>query len=254
MFTDTTYTLQLGDCVTLMKKLPAASVDLVVTSPPYDGIREYKKRMGWEYFRKIATGLYRIVKNGGVVVWIVSDTAEDKGNSFKQALSFMSDGFRLHDTMIHKRSFPLSSKVRYKQAFEYMFVLSKGQPSTINLLHDKPKKMKARKETYREVRDNIWTYTSGKEITLSHLTSYPLALAMDQISSWSKEEDVVFDPFLRSGTTGVASMILNRKFLGFEKEKKYFNMAEKRIVDWENESIAVDEPCFSDDLYEAWEA
>ena len=247
MFTDATYTLQLGDCVTLMKKLPASSIDLVVTSPPY------KKKMGWEYFRKVAAGLYRTVKKGGVVVWIVNDSPEDKGNSFKQVLSFISDGFILHDTMIHKKPFSLTSKIRYKQAFEYMFVLSKGQPTTINLLKDKPKKMKIRKEIYGEIRDNVWTYTSGKEMTLSHFNSYPLALAMDQISSWSKEKDTVLDPFLRAGTTGVASMILNRNFIGFEKEKKYLSMAEKRVADWENESIAVDEPCFSDDLYEVWD-
>lgn len=247
-----TYDLKLGDAASLITSLPDASIDLVVTSPPYDGIREYKKRMAWDYFRKIASGLYRVTKKGGIVVWIVNDIADDKGSSLKQAMSFMSDGFLLHDTMIHKKPFPLISKVRYKQAFEYMFVFSKEKPATINLLHDKPKKART-KEAESDVRDNIWTYTSGNEITFSYLTAFPLALAMDQINSWSKENETVFDPFLRSGTTGVASMLLNRNFIGFEKEKKYFTIAEKRIANWENEAIAVDEPCFSDELYETWE-
>lgn len=251
MLTDgVSYVIKQGDCVKLLKKIPDASVDLVVTSPPYDGIREYKKRMNWDYFRNIASDLYRVVKDGGTVVWIVSDTPDDKGSSFRQALSFVADGFLIHDVMIHKRAFPLKSKIRYRQAFEYMFILTKGKPSTINLIQDQPGKKKSQKEC----RDNIWTYTTGNEIMLSHLAAFPLALAVDHISSWSKEGDVVLDPFLRSGTTGVASMIMGRRFIGFEKEKKYLTLAEKRLASWETESVAVNEPCFSDDLYEAWEA
>jgi len=252
---DLPYVLKQGDCVTLMKKLPDGSVDLVVTSPPYDGLKEYKKRMTWEYFRKVASELHRVVKEGGIVVWIVSDIAEDKGGSFRQALSFVEDGFTIHDIMIHKKAFPLLSKVRYRQAFEYMIILTKGEPRAINLLHDQPaKKSKKDKDKIASVRDNIWTYTTGNEIMLSHLAAFPLALAVDHVSSWSKEGDIILDPFLRSGTTGVASMLLDRRFIGFEKEKKYLTIADKRLANWESESIAVDEPCFSDDLYEAWEA
>jgi len=237
--------LKLGDCAKLMSALPDASIDLVVTSPPFDGLNEYKKTMTWDYFREVSSGLFRVVKKGGVVVWISRDTPEDKSICFRQATSFIEDGFFLHDTMIHKRVCPLLSKIRYKQAFEYMFVLSKGSiPNTINLIQDLNKNT-------RVLRDNIWTYTSGKEIVQTHLSSFPLALALDHIRSWSKEGDVVFDPFLRSGTTGVAAMILGRQFIGFEKEKKYFTIAERRIKNWETETA--DEPCFSDDLYEAWE-
>lgn len=238
--------LTLGEPIKLMKTLPELSVDLIVTSPPFDGLKEYQKRMTQDYFKQLAEGMFRVVKIGGVVVWIVRDTPEDKSGVFKQVISFTECGFFLHDTMIHKRSFPLLSKVRYRQAFEYMFVLSKGKPTTIDLINDQVvKKVKS-------LRENIWNYTTGNEIMQSHLSAFPLALAVDHIKTWSKEGDVVFDPFLRSGTTGVAAMIMGRRFIGFEKEKKYFSLAEKRIANWETESIAVNEPCFSDDLYEAW--
>jgi site-specific DNA-methyltransferase (adenine-specific) len=129
-----------GDCAEVMAKMPAESVDLTITSPPYDDLRTYN---GYSFdFEKIAKELYRITKPGGVLVWVVGD-ASVKGSetltSFKQALYFRELGFNLHDTMIYKKTgIPFPSKTRYLQCFEYMFVFSKGKPKTINLLDDRP--------------------------------------------------------------------------------------------------------------------
>lgn len=246
------YILQHGDGSSL-KKVNDESIDLIVTSPPYDGIKAYKKRMTWNYFKNVTSELYRVVKQGGTLVWIVGDVSDDKGGSFRQAASIANDGFLLHDIMIYKRPNSVISKVRYNQSFDYMFIFSKGIPKTINLIQDKPYSTKRGKDKYT-VRDNIWNYAVDNELSPTHLSSFPLALAIDHIKSWSNEGDIVLDPFLRSGTTGVAAMMLNRKFIGFEKDRKYLSLAQSRMDNWEKETIAVGEPCFSDELYEDWDS
>jgi site-specific DNA-methyltransferase (adenine-specific) len=253
---DASYILRQGDCARLLGLVPEASVDLVVTSPPYDGLSAYRKRMTWSYFRTVASGLYRAVKDGGVLVWIAADRAGDRGGCFRQAMSFVEDdGFTLYDVMMHRKA-PLLSEGRYRQAFEYMFILSKGEPGAVCLLTDPPEAegRKAGRPPRPVPRDNVWTYSTGNEATPSRLASVPLALALDHVKSWSREGDLVLDPFLRAGTTGVAAMLAGRRFIGFEKEKRYLEVAGERLASWQTESVAVGQPCFSDDLYEAWDA
>ena len=119
-----------------MARMPDGFIDLTVTSPPYDNLREYK---GFSFpFENIAKELYRVTKDGGVLVWVVADSVIDgseSGTSFKQALYFKEQGFNLHDTMIYqKNSYPFPPTNRYYQQFEYMFVFSKKKPNTANLL------------------------------------------------------------------------------------------------------------------------
>jgi len=96
------------DCVSGMKQLDDDSIDLVITSPPYDELRKYN---GFVFdVSSVIEQLYRIVKKGGVVVWIVADATingSETGTSFKQALEFMRIGFNLHDTMIFKKMNPI---------------------------------------------------------------------------------------------------------------------------------------------------
>ena len=99
--------LRQGDCLELMKSIQDGSVDLTVTSPPYDNLRTYNG-FSWD-FKGVAKELYRITKNGGVVVWIVGDATvkgSETGTSFRQALYFMECGFNLHDTMIYGKGKP----------------------------------------------------------------------------------------------------------------------------------------------------
>ena len=276
-------TLLLGDCAEKLKEIPSESVDLVVTSPPYDNLREYK---GYSFeFEKIATELLRVIKDGGVIVWVVGDSTVNKsetGTSFRQALWFIEQGFLLHDTMIYgKTACPFPSKVRYKQGFEYMFVFSKGVPQKINLIKDrlnitagrdlrkrltaerqKNGDMKKIPESRRDKiiedfspRFNIWFYKTGvgmheNNAVHQHPATFPLQLAKDHIISWSQEGDTVLDPFMGSGTTGVAALDLNRKFIGIEIAPDYFELAKRRI---ETGDIPEDEPEMSDAIeYEEW--
>jgi DNA modification methylase len=246
-----------GDCKEVMQTLAAESVDLTVTSPPYDNLRKYK---GYTFdFEPIARELYRVTKPGGVVVWVVGDATikgSETGTSFKQALYFKEIGFNLHDTMIYEKpgGGAVGSNYAYWQMFEYMFILSKGRPKTINRLTKKNKsaghlnsqgkknpavtKTRLTPEPFRVsdfgVRGNVWEYNSGNrhgnDIT-DHPAPFPEPLARDHILSWSNEGDTVLDPMMGSGTTGKMAVLNSRNFIGIEIAAEYFQIAEKRIMD-----------------------
>jgi site-specific DNA-methyltransferase (adenine-specific) len=239
-----------------MKGMASDSVDLVVTSPPYDNLRTYN---GYSFdFESIAKELSRIVKPGGVIVWVVNDAAVDgskTGSSFRQALTFKQLGLNLHDTMIwQKPNFaPLFPSVkRYDQNFEFVFVLSKGQPKSWNPIKDRPKSEASKSRmkygiTYiqkdgsrsnAKVIDNqndfskrtgIWIIPNGQKRGLNHPAVFPEQLAADHILSWSNPNDLVYDPFTGSGTTGLAAKKLGRKFIGSEISADYAQAAIERI-------------------------
>ena len=256
--------LRKGDCLELMKDLPGGSVDLTVTSPPYDNLRSYNgNNDSWnqELWKSVIEGLYRVTKDGGVVVWIVGDATIDgseTGTSFKQALYFMEVGFKLHDTMIFQKTNPIPQiyRKRYQGIFEYMFVFSKGKvkthnPIMIDCLHaglelngttyknyskGEQKRSKMAKPVKKtKIKGNIWEYVVGKKAedqeAKGHPAPFPMQLARDHIISWSNEGDLVYDPFMGSGTAGVACINTNRNFIGMELDDKYFEIAEKRIND-----------------------
>ena len=261
--------IKLGDCVELMKEIPDDFIDLTVTSPPYDNLRDYNNEVTWNFekFKEIAKELFRITKPGGVVVWVVGDATikgSETGTSFRQALYFKEIGFNLHDTMIYQKdACPFPETNRYYPMFEYMFVLSKGKPKTVNLIADKPNKRygeKVASSTQRQpdgktvkvsanktdptrtvkkygVRGNVWQYSPGynkstkDKYAYKHPAIFPEQLAEDHILTWSNPGDIVFDPFLGSGTTAKMAVLNDRKYIGFEISKEYFDIACQRLND-----------------------
>ena len=241
--------------------MPDNFVDLVVTSPPYDGMRQYN---GYSFdFESIAKELYRVTKYGGVIVWIVGDATVDgseSGTSFRQALFFNGLGFKIHDTMIYqKQEAFISCPTRYNQCFEYMFVFSKGKIKTVNLLKDRKNiyinenhhgtrrqsdgTLKAREMTLINefgARKNIWEYGTGRNKSTKdtysheHPAIFPEQLAADHIKSWSNEGDIVYDPFMGSGTTGKMAELLKRNWIGSEISKEYVDLANERISQYNN--------------------
>lgn len=248
-----------GDCLEVMKKFPDGYIDLTVTSPPYDNLRTYNGNIDqwtFEKFQEIAKQLYRITAEGGVVVWVVGDATikgSETGTSFRQALWFKECGFNIHDTMIYSKGGQgaTGSNLAYWQDFEYMFIFSKGKIKSFNPIEDRknktPPRAKEESQGHRHEngdtkgrrvinrkefgkRFNIWQYhESGTRV--DHPAVYPEQLASDHIKSWSNYGDKVFDPFLGSGTTGIAAWKLNRKFIGVELDKEYFNLAKSRMID-----------------------
>ena len=254
------------DCISGMKTMGTESVDLCVTSPPYDDLRSYNDSSAWNFdtFKDVAEELYRVMKVGGVVVWVIGDACvkgSETGSSFKQVLHFMQLGFLLHDTMIYEKNgspFPARRNGnRYSQIFEYMFILSKSKkPKTANLLCDKPNRwagythfgkgsIRQKDGTLKErqikpipeysPRNNIWKYNTGKNystkdaVAFEHPAIFPEGLAKDHILTWSEENDLVLDPFMGSGTTAVACMETNRKYIGFEIDSTYYDVCQRRI-------------------------
>jgi len=245
-----------------MKEIPDRMVDITVTSPPYDNLRTYS---GFSFnFEGIARELFRITKDGGVIVWIVNDATvngSETGTSFRQALYFKSVGFNLHDTMIWEKISPFSHKNRYIPSYEYMFVFSKGRPKTVNLIRDRKNKYGGVKEhgTQRSAdgsliprpsikkgtrvkeygaRTNVWNIPGERNNKTGHPAVFPERLAVDHIRSWSNKGDLVMDPFMGSGTTGVACVNTGRKFIGFELDEKYFNIAKERIMEAETNKMS----------------
>lgn len=249
--------LHKGDAETILKSLKDNTIDLVVTSCPYDSLRKYNG-IGdtWNHnkFCAIANELYRVMKPGGVVVWVVNDKTEkgsETGTSFKQALHFMEIGFNLNDTMIWKKLNPLPAikQPRYNQVFEYMFIFSKGTPKTFNpimvpckcagqIYNSTCKNIDGEsgrtKKTFNinkeKVKSNIWEIAVAQNKT-SHPAVYPYQIPYDHIRSWTNEGDIVLDPFMGSGTTGLAALDLKRKFIGIEMCEEYFNLSKERILE-----------------------
>ncbi len=242
--------------------MPDRCIDLTVTSPPYDNLRTYN---GFSFdFENVAKELYRITKDGGVVVWVVGDATvkgSETGTSFKQALYFKEIGFNLHDTMIYQKNNPMPlNHNRYEQKFEYMFILSKGKPKAFNPIkemcktagqqYDYSKRKSATSEEVNsagrtreevvttkntKIKGNIWGYTVGinqstkDKMAFNHPAVFPEQLAEDHILSWSNPGDIVFDPFLGSGTTAKMAYLNGRNYCGIDISEEYCEIARKRV-------------------------
>lgn len=244
------------DCLEYLKTLPDNSIKFTLTSPPYDDIRDYK---GYSFpFEEIAQQLWRVTKSGGVIAWNVADATvkgSETGTSMRQALYFMSQGFRLHDTMIYAKKNPMPASVsskRYHQSWEYIFILSKDAPETFNPIMVKAKYghveanmkhrgrdgelnyVKTKRNEFTKVR-NIFEYSIGgghstkDKIAFGHPALMPEQLAHDMILTWTNEGDQVFDPFSGAGTTAKMCLLNNRKFHGTELSSEYCELSQQRI-------------------------
>jgi DNA modification methylase len=249
------------DCLVTLGKMPNEFLDFTLTSPPYDGIRNYQ---GFSFdFASVSKEIFRTTKSGGVVAWIVGDQTvkgSETGTSFKQALGFMEVGFRLHDTMIYQKSgwnFPANN--RYHQTFEYIFIFSKGSPKTFNPIKDRPNRypgqkahgmhrgkneneyvdmsqiVKAKPVGEFGMRTNVWYVKVGggnvtkDKIAYKHPAIFPESLANDLIISWSNEGEICYDPFMGSATTAKMALKNKRIYLGSEISADYCQIAEERL-------------------------
>lgn len=254
-----------GESSEVMATWPDECIDLVVTSPPYDNLRDYN---GYVFqFEDIAQQLYRIIKPGGVVVWVVADQTSNgskSGTSFKQVLFFKELGLNLHDNMIYQKtgvSYP--AQKRYTQDTEFMFILAKGKPKTFNPIKDEIKRWQGSwgKTTVRKKdgslksrnlenegngksgpgnygykpRGSVWKISNGRgfgqrdDIAVKHPATFPEKLAHDHIYTWSNPGDIILDPMCGSGTTLKMAKLLGRDYLGVDISPEYCGMARNRV-------------------------
>jgi len=255
-------------CLDTLKRIESNTIDLILTSPPYDDLRTYNKQLngnndefnGYSFpFEDIAKYLFKVLKKGGVLVWVIGDATvkgSETGTSFRQALFFKSCGFDLYDTMIYQKTgTPFPQKTRYNQIFEYMFVFSKGKPKTFNPIMKRNITAGAVRHSRKfrnedgemisgfngkpihefGIENNIWVmrngmYKSTKDvIAFQHPAIFPEELAIKHIISWSNEDEIVYDPFMGSGTVAKCSILLNRKWIGSETDATYHNLTLERI-------------------------
>jgi DNA modification methylase len=253
-----------GSCVEIMQQFDDNVIDLTVTSPPYDDLRNYK---GYVFpFKDIAKELYRVTKSGAVLVWVVADATingSETGTSFMQALYFKEIGFNLHDTMIFRKRNPIPQiyRKRYNNEFEYMFVFSKGTVKTHNPIkidckhaglelngttyknyskNEQKREKLAKPVKQKKIKGNIWEYVVGKkeedQEAKGHPAPFPCQLVRDHITSWTNFGDIVLDPMCGSGTTPRVSCELGRNYIGIDISHEYCELARNRIQNIEMQS------------------
>lgn len=268
------------DCLLTMLNMSDESVDLVLTSPPYDDLRTYNKHLsgnktefnGYSFpFEEIARELFRIIKKGGVVVWVVGDATNkgsETGTSFRQALYFKECGFDLYDTMIYQKTgTPFPQKDRYNQTFEYMFVFSKGKPNTFNPIMKKNATAGAVRHSRKfrtadgemkpgfngkpineyGIENNIWLIKNGMNkstkdlVAFEHPAIFPEELALKHVISWTKKGDLIYDPFMGSGTTAKISIQLGRNWVGSELDSGYCDICNRRLSTISTQTLLFEE-------------
>lgn len=252
------------NCIETLSRMPDARIDMTITSPPYDDLRDYN---GYHFpVEEIARLLLAKTKNGGVVIWVVGDrtlNGNETLTSFRQAITFQEAGFNVHDTMIYAKNNPIPSDCgkRYRQCFEYMFAFSKGRPKTFNPIVQPIKQEKAFKSfritkvgrndleddhvapKVRKVNNiffyNVGTSSAKDKVAFEHPAIFPEQLAIDQIKTWTNEGDLVYDCFMGSGTTAKAAHLLNRKWIGSEVSGEYVRLARLRLEPYLKSSAVI---------------
>lgn len=253
------------NCLETLSRMPDGFIDITITSPPYDDLRDYN---GYHFqIEEIAASLLEKTKQGGVVIWVVGDrtvNGNETLSSFRHALTFQEAGFRVHDTMIYVKNNPIPSDcgLRYRQAFEYMFCFSKGKPKTFNPITE-PTKSAGQKiaafritgkgrgnvpdeDIGREIKSerkvtnifgyNVGTSSSKDKIAFGHPAIFPEKLVEDQINTWTNEGDIVYDCFMGSGTTAKVAHLLSRSWLGSEISAEYVEIANERLKQYVTET------------------
>lgn len=248
-----------GDAFEIVRSWPASSVDMVVTSPPYDGIRDYK---GFSLnLSAVGQELHRILKDGGVVAMVIQDQTKNFGKSltsFRTILDWCDRvGFKLFETVIYRKYGAEGAwwNKRFRVDHEYIPVFLKGErPQYFNKEHLKiPSKHGGKTMTGGgtrltngvriatraitinpfKCRGTIWEYMTagdGSRLKHQHPATFPNQLPYDFIQCFCPPDGIVLDPFVGSGTTTVAAKNLDRSYIGIDIAPAYCEIAKKRMA------------------------
>lgn len=251
-------TIQRMDCVEGMKKLPKNSIDVVITSPPYDNVRDYN---GFSYnLHETGKEIFRIMKDGGIIAMVIQDQTKDFGKSltsFRTIVDWVDNlGFKLFETVIYRKYGAEGAwwNKRFRVDHEYIPIFLKGKrPQYFNKeLLKIPSKHGGKTMTGGETRltnsiriatrpitinpmkcrGTIWEYMTagdGTRLKHQHPATFPDKLPIDFINCFCPSNGIILDPFIGSGTTALAAIKLNKNFIGFDTSKDYCKLARKRI-------------------------
>ena len=248
-----------GDCVELMKSIPSNTIDIVITSPPYDKIRDYKGNLQFD-LHKTGEQIFRVLKDGGIAVVVIQDQTHNFGKSltsFKTIIDWCDNiGFKLFETVIYRKYGPEGAwwKQRFRIDHEYMPIFLKGEkpqyfnkePLKIPSIHGgkvmtgsgsrrtdgRTNPLVTRPINLMKCRGTIWNYLMAGDknpIKRKHPAPFPDAIPYDFIQCFCPPNGIVLDVFMGSGSTAVMAKKLGRKFIGFEISKEYCELAKQRL-------------------------
>ena len=247
-----------GDSAEVLKNFPDNSIDMVVTSPPYDGLRDYN---GFSLdLHKIGKEIYRVLKDGGIAVMVIQDATKDFAKSltsFRTIVDWCDNvGFRLFETVIYHKNGTEGAwwKQRFRVDHEYMPIFMKGKkPQYFN---KEPLKIPSKhggkvmsgsgnrrtdgtlSETVRrpintmKCRGTVWDYLMAGDknpLKRKHPAVFPDKIPYDCIQCFCPEGGLVLDPFIGCGSTAVMAKVLGRNYIGIDISREYCDLAEERI-------------------------
>ena len=246
------------DNVKFLSTLPENCIDMVVTSPPYDNLRDYN---GFQLdLSGVGEQLFRVLKPGGIVAVIIQDSTQDGRKtltSFRMIVNWCDTiGFGLFENCIYSRQGVEGAwwKKRFRVDHEYIPLFIKGKrPAYFNkeelkipskhggktmtgaATRNKDGTQQKSRSVYinpMKCRGTIWNYPQcgdGSKLKHLHPATFPNLLPYDLIQCFCPENGIVLDPFNGSGTTCVAAKSLNRQYIGVDCSQEYCDIAEKRI-------------------------
>ncbi len=247
-----------GDAVEVLKKIPSSSVDLIVTSPPYDDIRTYN---GFSLnLPAVGKELHRVLKDGGIVAMVIQDSTRNFGKtltSFRTIIDWCDNiGFKLFETVIYRKYGTEGAwwTKRFRVDHEYMPIFLKGdrpayfkkEPLKIPSKHggktmtgsgNRRTDGTTTKTITREInamkcRGTVWDYLNAGDknpLKRKHPATFPDKIPTDFIECFCPSDGVVLDPFIGCGSTAVAAKLLGRKYIGIDISKEYCKLAEERL-------------------------
>jgi len=263
-------TLCVGDCRELLAEVPSESVQLTVTSPPYNIGKDYSAGYDddgaigeWQLMMEdVFEELFRVTKPDGKVVINVgksfADSDEHGRFEFFPLASYVKQialdvGFDFWDEVIWNKSsfqsrgggalmgsYPYPSNLMVTQTHEHVLVFRKWvnesyhrQREIPSLETEKRERSALTKERWRELTQSIWTFDGVRQSSLDvdHSAVFPEELAKRPIQLYSFYGDTVLDPFVGTGTTAVAAKRAGREYIGFDVSEEYIDYAQNRVRD-----------------------
>ena len=250
--TENDLTLFLGDCIDLLKQIPDNSVQLVVTSPPYNIGKEYEKKQNLQNYlnlqEKVIKECYRVLKSEGSICWQTGNYV-DNGSIIPLDILiypiFDQLKMKMRNRIIWHFGHGLHASKRFSGRYETIVWFTKSDNYYFNLDPIRvPQKYPSKKHFKGDKKgefscnplgknpSDIWDIPNVKNNHIEkteHPCQFPVALIERLVLSMTREDDLVFDPYMGVGTTAIAALLHRRKSAGADVVKKYLDIAKERI-------------------------
>ena len=231
-----------------MKEIPNNSLHLMITSPPYNVSKEYDDVLSLKAYLLLLensfTETYRVLVNGGRACVNVANLGRKPYIPLSDYISKMmlKIGFNMRGEIIWNKAASASPSTAWgswqsaanpilRDIHEYILVFSKGDYSR----QKKDRENTITKAQFIEWTKSIWTMNAESARRIGHPAPFPEELPYRLIQLYSFKDDIVLDPFMGSGTTAIAALKSNRKFIGYDISHEYINLANKRILPYLNQ-------------------